>query len=195
MVKQNRLKYSQNTSCPAPPVENTHQYFPHRKSAKAGSSQAPILMGSWFSLPPWPCTCLLTRCKLLLISHYPVDCSTQASLSFTISWSLLRFMSTGSMIPSSHLIPYHPLLLLPSIFPSIRVFSSKSALRIRWPKYLSCILPGVRTVIKTTLAYAWVFTPNLNSMNWRSLFTNAFFPAKPGLSSTWRSYLQDQNIS
>ena len=62
----------------------------------------------------------------------------QASLSFTISQSLLKLMSTKSMMPSKHLILYHPLFLLPSIFPSIRVFSSESALCIRWPKYQSC---------------------------------------------------------
>ena len=58
----------------------------------------------------------------------------QASLSFTISWSLLKFMS---VMPSNHLILCCPLLLLPSIFPSIRVFSSESAVHIRWPKYWS----------------------------------------------------------
>ncbi|CAI9157734.1 unnamed protein product [Rangifer tarandus platyrhynchus] len=63
----------------------------------------------------------------------PVDCSTPGSLSFTISWSLLKFMSTESVMPSNHLIFCHP-LLLPSVFPSIRVFSSESALRIRLPK-------------------------------------------------------------
>ena len=61
----------------------------------------------------------------------------QASLSFTISWSLLKLTSLESMMPSNHLILCYPLLLLPSIFPSIRVFSSESALRIRWPKYWS----------------------------------------------------------
>ena len=57
-----------------------------------------------------------------------------ASLSFTISWSLLKLMSIEWMMPSNHLILCHPLLLLPSIFPSIRVFSNESALCIRWPK-------------------------------------------------------------
>ena len=59
----------------------------------------------------------------------------QTSLSFTISWNLLKFMSNGSVILSNHLILYHPLLLLPSIFLNMRVFSSESALHIRWPKY------------------------------------------------------------
>ena len=59
----------------------------------------------------------------------------QASLSITNSWSLLRLMSIESVMSSNHLILYHPLLLPPSIFPSIRVFTNESVLPIRWPKY------------------------------------------------------------
>ena len=62
---------------------------------------------------------------------------SQASLSFTISQSLLKFMSIASEMLSNHLILCHPLLLLPSIFPSIRVISNESVLCIRWPKYWS----------------------------------------------------------
>ena len=61
----------------------------------------------------------------------------QASLSFTISQSLLKLMFLESVMPSIHLILCYPLLLLPSVFPSTRVFSSESALCIRWPKYWS----------------------------------------------------------
>ena len=61
----------------------------------------------------------------------------QASLSFTISQSLLKLMSIESVMPSNHLILCHPLLLLPSIFPSIRVFSNESALHVRWSKHWS----------------------------------------------------------
>ena len=61
----------------------------------------------------------------------------QTLLSFTISWSLLKLMSIESVMPSSHLILCCPLHLLPSIFPSIRVFSSESALHIRWPNHWS----------------------------------------------------------
>ena len=61
----------------------------------------------------------------------------QASLSFTISLTLLKLMSIESVMPSSHLILCHPLILLPSIFPRIRVFSSESVLVIRWSKYWS----------------------------------------------------------
>ena len=60
-----------------------------------------------------------------------------ASLSITNSWSLLKLMSIESVMPSNHLILCHPLLLPPSIFPSIRVFSSESVVCIRWPKYWS----------------------------------------------------------
>ena len=63
----------------------------------------------------------------------PWTAACQASLTFTISWSLFRFMPIELMMLSNHLILCHPLLLLPSIFPNIRVFSSESALRIRWP--------------------------------------------------------------
>ena len=67
----------------------------------------------------------------------PWTAAHQASLSITASHSLLKLMSIELVMPSSHLILCRPLLLLPSIFPSIRVFSSESALRMRWPKYWS----------------------------------------------------------
>ena len=65
----------------------------------------------------------------------PWTAARQASLSITNSWSLLKLMSTEFVIPSSHLILCCPLLLLPSIFSSIRVFSNESVFCIRWPKY------------------------------------------------------------
>ena len=72
------------------------------------------------------------------LTHYdPMNCTRQALLSSTVSWSLLWFMSTESVMLSYHLILCYPLLLLPSIFSSIRVFSNESALCIRWPKYWS----------------------------------------------------------
>ena len=67
----------------------------------------------------------------------PWTAAHQASLSFTISWNLLKLMSIQSVMPSNHLILCHPLLILPSILPSIRVFSNESALCIRWPQYWS----------------------------------------------------------
>ena len=77
---------------------------------------------------------LLSRVRLFAT---PWTKAHQASLSITNSWSLPKLMSIDSVMPSNHLILCRPLLLLPSIFPSIRVFSSESALRIRWPKYWS----------------------------------------------------------
>ena len=65
----------------------------------------------------------------------PLTAAHQASLFFTISWSVLKLTSIESLMPSNHLVLCHPHLLLPSVFPSIRVFSNESALHIRWPKY------------------------------------------------------------
>ena len=76
-------------------------------------------------------------CSVMSDSATPWTAACQACLSITNSWSLIKFMSTESVMPSNHLIFCHPLLLLPSISPSIRVFSNESALRIRWPKYWS----------------------------------------------------------
>ena len=76
----------------------------------------------------------------------PWTAACQTSLSITNSQSLLKLMSIESMMPSNHLILCHPLLLLSSIFPSIRVFSNESALHSRWPKY-------------------WTFSFNINPFN------------------------------
>ena len=67
----------------------------------------------------------------------PWIAAPQASLSITNSWSLRKLISIKSVIPSNHLTLCHPLLFLPSIFPSIRVFSNESVLHIKWPKYWS----------------------------------------------------------
>ena len=76
----------------------------------------------------------LSRVWLFVI---PWTAAHQASLSITSSWNLPKLMSIESVMPSNHLILCHPLLLPPSIFPSIRGFSKESALRIRWPQYWS----------------------------------------------------------
>ena len=68
----------------------------------------------------------------------PWTAAPRASLSITNSHSLLKLMSIELVMPSNHLILCRPLVLLPTIFPSIRFFSSESALHIRWPKYRSC---------------------------------------------------------
>ena len=74
-------------------------------------------------------------CVQLFATPWTAAC--QVSLSITNSWSLLKLMSIESVMPSNHLILCHPLLLPPSIFLSIRVFSNESVLLIRWPKYWS----------------------------------------------------------
>ena len=75
----------------------------------------------------------LLSCVQLFATPWTAAC--QVSLSITNSWSLLKLMSFKSLMPPNHLNLCCPLLLLPSIFPSIRVFSNESVLRIRWPKY------------------------------------------------------------
>ena len=86
--------------------------------SSSSSSTVQLLSRVWLSAAPWTAV-------------------RQAFLSITNSPSLLRFMSIESVMPSNHLILCHPLLLPPSIFPRIRVFSNESVLRIRWPKYWS----------------------------------------------------------
>ena len=77
---------------------------------------------------------VLSRVRLFATSW---TAERQASLSIARSLSLLKLMCIESVMPSNHLVLYYPLLLLPSIFPSIRVFSNESVLCIRWPKYWS----------------------------------------------------------
>ena len=84
-------------------------------------SSVQSLIHVWFFVTPWIAAC-------------------QVSLSITNSWSLLKLMSIELMMPSNHLILCHPLLFLPSIFPSIRVFSDESVLRLRWLKNWSVSL-------------------------------------------------------
>ena len=87
---------------------------------------------SWLHERNWIVVQLLSHVQLFVT---PWKAARQASLSFTISWSLLKLISTESVMQSNRLIICHPLLLLPSIFPSIRLFSNESAFPIRWPKY------------------------------------------------------------
>ena len=108
---------------------------------------------------------------LLLFSHYVVSNSAtagtaarQASLSITNSQSLLKLMSIESVVPSNHLILCHPLLLLPSIFPSIRVFFNESAFHIRWPKDWSfsfSIIPSKEIPGLISFRMDWLDTPFL----------------------------------
>ena len=81
------------------------------------------------------CCCSVPQSCLTLC--HPITTARQASLSFAISWSLLKLMPIESVMPSNRLILCHPLLLLPSVFPSFRAFSKEPALCSRWPKYWS----------------------------------------------------------
>ena len=104
-----------------------------------------IFTNSLTASPPsegWPVWSVCTFVVVRSLSHVwlfatPWTTARQASLSFTIFWSLLTLTSIESVMPSHHLILCHPLFPLPSIFSSIRVFFKKSSLCIRWPKYWS----------------------------------------------------------
>ena len=98
-------------------------------SMKSGWGAVGGMQWMWFSSIQ-----SLSRVWLLVT---PWTEALQVSLSITNSWSLLKLMSIKSVMPFNHFILCHPLLLLPSIFPGIRVFSNESALCIRWPKYWS----------------------------------------------------------
>ena len=104
------------------------QKFP--STVKAFKAKAPEELRALSSVQ------LLSRVRLFAT---PWTAARQASLSVTNSWSLLKLMSIESVMPYSHLTLCHPLLLLSSIFPSIRVFSNESNLRMRWPKYWNFI--------------------------------------------------------
>ena len=98
----------------------------------------------------------LLNCVWLFETSWTI--ASEACLSFTISWSLLKFMSTESMMPFNHLILWCPVLLLCSIFPSIRDFFSDSALPIRWPKYWSfsfSISPSNDSLVLISFRIAW----------------------------------------
>ena len=92
-----------------------------------------LLKGLYFS--PLDVVVVVQSLSRVLPFATPWGATCQASLSFTISQSLLKLMSIELVIPSNHLILCCPLFLFPSVFPSIRVFSSESAVCIRWPKY------------------------------------------------------------
>ena len=119
------------------------QYLPrtsiisHNSRARSHKSVPPYLrcqsevhcLCFWFVIVQW------LRCVQLFAT--PRTAAYQASLCFTISWSMLKLMSIGSVMLSNHLILCRPLLLPPSIFPNIKIFSNESALHIRWLKYWS----------------------------------------------------------
>ena len=106
--------------------------YNHRLSVCNCLQASSPLFASFFSLYQFSS---VTQSCLTLCDPWTSAC--QASLSFINSWRLLKLMSIELMMSSNHLILCHPLLLPPSIFPSIRVFSNESVLHIRWPKYWS----------------------------------------------------------
>ena len=112
----------------APFIKKTDVFFPHEVTF------TPLSEISWQCMPSSVISQSLSCVWLFATSWTAVH---QASLSITNSQSLLKLMSIKSVMTSNHLILYHPLLFLPSNFPSIRVFSSEWVLRIRWPNYWS----------------------------------------------------------
>ena len=116
----------------------------------------------------------------------PVDCSTTGVCSLTVFQSLFKLMSIETVMPSNHLILCHPLLLLPSIFPSIRVFSNESALCIRWPEYRSFSI-SLPKDIQDSFPLGLTSLISLQSKGLSRVFSNAtvqkhqFFGAQPSL--------------
>ena len=118
------------TECPA----MSHRF--HRNTSLCGISiPCQCITSATFFKLYLICCCSVAQSCLTLCD--PMKCSTPGSLFFTISQSLLKLMSIESVMPSNHLTLCHPLLLLPSNFASIRVFSHQLVPRIRWPKYWS----------------------------------------------------------
>ena len=118
----------------------------------------------------------------------PLAAACQASLSLTIAGSLPKFMSIESVTPSNHLILYHPLLFLPSIFPSISAFSNESVIPIRWPKYWSFSISSsseYSALISFRIhwfdlpAVQWTFKSLLAPQFWK----HQFFGTQPSLWS------------
>ena len=129
----------------------------------------------------------MLSCIQLFATPWTAAC--QASLSFTISRSLLKLMLTESVMPFKHLILYRPLLLPPSIFPSIRVFSNESALCFRWPEYWSFsfnISPSNEHPRLISFRTGWI---SLQSKALSRVFSNTtvqkhqFFGAQPSSQS------------
>ena len=117
----------------------------------------------------------------------------QAFLSFTVSWSLFKLMSIELVMPSKHLILCRPLLLPPSIFPSIRIFSNKSLLHIRWSKYWPASASVLPMSIQDWFPLEWTGLISLQSKGLSRVFSNTtvqkqfFFGAQLSLCPTLTS--------
>ena len=129
----------------------------------------------------------LSHVRLFVI---PWTAASQAFLSFTVSQSLLKLMSTESVMPSNHLIFCCPVLLLPSIFPSIKVFSNELALCTRWPKYWSFSISLSSEYYTCSHVYMMSFLPHPTSFE--------FSPSQDYLSSNgcalFHTQLQKENL-
>ena len=132
--------------------------------------------------------CSVTQSCPSLVTPWTSAC--QVSLSFTISWSLLKLLSIESVMPSNHLILCHHLLFLPPIFPNIRVFSTESALGIRWPKYWSFSFSISLSNEYSGFPLRLTGLISLQSKGLSRVFSkttvqkNQFFGAQPSLSSS-----------
>ena len=156
-----------------------------RKTSQLSSAQS--LSHVWLFVTPW-------------------TAARQASLSITDSQSLLKLMSVESVMPSNHLILCHPLLLLPSIFPNIRVFSSESVLHIRWSKYCSfsfSISPSNEYSGLISFRMDWLDllavsrdsqesspTPQLKSIN-SSVLSFLYSPTLTSIHDDWKNHSFD----
>ena len=139
----------------------------------------------------------LSRVRLIVT---PWTAGHQASLSITNSQSLLKLMSIKSVMPSNHLILCCPLLLLPSIFPSIRVFSNESILCVRWPKYWSfSISPSNEHSGLISFRMGWFYllavqesspTPQFKYINSLSL-NFLYYPALTSIHDCWKNHSFD----
>ena len=131
----------------------------------------------------------------------PRTTGRQASLSFTISRNLLKLMSVESVMASNHLNLCRPLLLLPLLFPSIRILSNESALHIRWPKYWSFSI-STSNDIQDWLPLGWTGLISLQSKGLSKVFSNTtaqkyqFFSVQPSLwpNSHIHTWLLEENI-
>ena len=134
------------------------------------------------------CCCLVTHRVQLFATPNTAAC--QVSLSFTISWSLLKLMSIESMMPSRCLVLCHPLFLLPSIFPSIRVFSDELTLGIRCPKYWASVSASLLPMNNKSWFYL-VFTglTSLQSKGLSRVFFNTTIWKCSGFFMVQLSYL------
>ena len=129
-------------------------------------------------------------CSFVSDSVTPWTAAFQASLSITNSWSLLRLMSIESVMPSNHFILCHALLLLPSIFPSIRVFSDESVLCIRWPNYWS-----ISFSISPSSEYSGLISFRMDWLDLLTVHRTLKSPPTPqfrGINSSTLSFLKVQ---